>query len=369
MRVLHVISDTNIGGAGVLLCNLLTHFSEDVRSAVALPRDSLLRERLIRLGIPIMDLTHSPHLLLWRSVKELMGIIKREQINVVHANASLSARVAARLSGCCSVHTRHCFYPVSQKGRSLIARRANDLLTDAAIATSPVVVDNLLKMGIQPRKIHVVVNGSRPVPTVPQRILAEYRQKWGIEQGDFTVGICARLEPCKGIDVFLQAAREVIANRPALSVRFLIAGCGSRETEYKHLSQRLGIADRVTFTGFLSDTAPFYRLLHLNVNCSRGTETSCLALSEGMSAGVPVVASDYGGNPLMVGEEGAGFLFPIDNAHALASAICELADDPHLRRGMSQKALERYRTHFTAHRMAQETEEIYRQVLCQKEKG
>ena len=54
MKVLHVISDSNIGGAGVLLTSLLRHFDrERVQSVVALPYDSALTERISTLGVPV----------------------------------------------------------------------------------------------------------------------------------------------------------------------------------------------------------------------------------------------------------------------------------------------------------------------------
>ena len=111
---------------------------------------------------------------------------------------------------------------------------------------------------------------------------------------EYVIGICARLERCKGQDVFLRAAKRLTEAFPQAKLRFLVVGSGSEEGRLRSLAEHLGIARWVTFTGFLEDMAPVYRLLRINVNCSRGTETSCLALSEGMSAGVPMVVSDAG---------------------------------------------------------------------------
>ncbi len=366
MRVLHVISDENIGGAGVLLCNLLAFFSKEVESAVALPKNSQLKGRVEALSVPVLELSHSPHRLSLRSVFELILILYKGNYQIIHANAALSARVAGRLTGRQVVHTRHCFYPISKRGKSRFSKWINHKLSHAAIATSAVVVENLLEMGIPACKIHTVVNGSPAVREVGEDELEGYRQKWGIEKAHFVVGICARMEECKGQDVFLRAAREAVSLCSDRPLRFLIAGTGSQWEEMKMLATRLGIDREVVFVGFLDDPAPFYRLLSLNVNCSRGTETSCLALSEGMSAGVPMAATDYGGNPYMIGEEGAGFLYPVDDAHALARIIAELSSNPRLEREMSRKALERYRTHFTARRMAEETERVYASLLEEK---
>lgn len=84
---------------------------------------------------------------------------------------------------------------------------------------------------------------------------------------------------------------------PRRRFRFLIVGDGRRRAELERLAASLGLSDDVRFTGFINDVSPIYRLLRIHVSASRGTETSCLAVSEAMSAGVPEIVSDYGGQP------------------------------------------------------------------------
>ena len=114
---------------------------------------------------------------------------------------------------------------------------------------------------------------------------------------------------------------------------------------------------------FLSDMAPFYRLLRVNVNCSSGTETSCLALSEGMSAGVPMVVSDYGGNRAMIGDGQAGLIYPVGDSDALADAVCRIVSDPALEQTMRRAAAARYRSHYTAAQMTEHLTRIYEALV------
>ena len=100
--------------------------------------------------------------------------------------------------------------------------------------------------------------------------------------------------------------------------------------------------------------------MRLHVNASRGTETSCLAVSEAMSAGVPELVSDYGGNREMIGESLAGIVFPEGNAGALADAICRVAGDGKLEASMRRAAVLRYRRLFTAERMTDRLMAVYR---------
>jgi glycosyltransferase involved in cell wall biosynthesis len=123
--------------------------------------------------------------------------------------------------------------------------------------------------------------------------------------------------------------------------------------------RQTGLCEVVRFTGFVKDMAPIYRILRVNVNCSRGTETSCLALSEGMSAGLPTVASDYGGNPAMLGKGSAGILFPQGDAEALSEALLRIATDPALEDALRRAARKRYESCYTAERMGEKMTEIY----------
>lgn len=368
MKVLHVISDENIGGAGVLLCTLLRHFDrERVQSAVALPQGSALIPRIKALDVPILELGHPCDRFNASSVREVRTLLRRERVDLVHANAALCARVAGKQYGIPVLHTRHCCFPPSGIWRLAPMRQAggffNRRLSDRVIATADAAAENLRQYGIPQTRIEVIINGSEAVRQVSEEELARMRQTFGVSAEDFTVGMCARLEPCKGHATLLQAAKRVCERLPRLPFRFLLAGEGSIRRELEDRAVALGLRDRVRFLGFLQDTAPFYRLLRLNVNCSCGTETSCLAISEGFSAGVPVIASDYGGNRAMVGDGLAGILFPTGDVEALAQTICRIAQNPALEAQMRQAALHRYQAHYTPSLMTERLTQVYESML------
>ncbi|HBF15083.1 MAG TPA: hypothetical protein DDW30_05270, partial [Clostridiales bacterium] len=336
MKILYVISDRNIGGAGIQLLNILRHLDRrEFAVTVALPFRSRLRERLLAAHVRVRELENPCEELTPRAVCELMCVIREEQPDIVHTNAAVAARVAGKLTGRRVVFTRHCAYPAAANATPFAAKVANRLLTDRAVATASAAARDLVAMGVPSGAITVILNGSDPVREVGEDELRAWRGKLSLDADDFCVGICARLEPCKGHDVFLRAAKQAIERMPNRSFRFLIIGEGSRRAELERLAARLGLlSDTVRFTGFVSDVAPLYRLMRLHVNASRGTETSCLAVSEAMSAGVPELVSDYGGNREMIGESAAGIVFPQGNSAALADAICKVAGDKALEASM-----------------------------------
>ena len=368
MRVLHVISDTNIGGAGVLLCTLLRHFDRSrVQSTVALPKGSALRERIEAIGIPTHSLKQPCDGFSLRSVREISSLLREDAFDILHANAALSARIAGRREGVAVLHTRHCCFPPSAIWHFSPVRRLggwyNGRLSDRIIATAEAARENLLAMGVPDAQIEVIINGSEPVREVASAELDFYRQAWELPNDAFAIGICARLVSCKGHETFLEAARLALAQLPHRKFFFLIAGEGERRAALEAMAGQLGISESVRFLGFVSDLAPFYRLLRINVNCSNGTETSCLALSEGMSVGAPTVASDYGGNRAMLGDGQAGILYPIGDAKALADAICSIAEDREMEVSLRRAAYERYRSHYTAEGMTERVTALYESVL------
>jgi len=374
MRVLHVISDNNIGGAGILLLSLLRNFEKErIENAVALPNGSALTERVAQLGIPTFSLQHSPDRVSAASLKELKRVMLIAGPDIVHTNAALSARVCAKLCHITVFHTRHCCFPPSGIWKNPLVRSFggiwNRALSDCAIATAEVAKENLKLYGIPQNKIHVVLNGSEPIRTLDEDELQSVRKRYGFSKEDFTIGICARLVSCKGHRVFLMAAKRLLEMAPLIPFRFLIVGEGEERLSLEAFAKELGIFDRVIFTGFVEDMATVYRVLRVNVNCSWGTETSCLALSEGMSASLPCVVSDYGGNRAMIGDSLAGFVYPTGDYEMLANLLLKIATNQNLELQMKKAAYERYLQCYTARGMADRVDALYHSVLSQNRKN
>lgn len=119
IRVLNVISDTNIGGAGRVILNYLRYADrERFETWVAVPEGSALIQPLEEAGarvIPVAGMAdRSYHR---EDVRTLEKLIRREEPDLVHTHGSLSGRIAARRCGRKVVYTRHSVFPVSAKLR------------------------------------------------------------------------------------------------------------------------------------------------------------------------------------------------------------------------------------------------------------
>lgn len=367
IRVLNVISDSNIGGAGRVLLNYLQYADRSrFETMIAVPRGSLLCEPLRELG----GVVHEVDGLAERSyhkddVRTLMELIRKVDPDIVHTHGALSGRIAGRRCGKAVIYTRHSAFPVPAKlkyppGR-WINKLVNEHYADHIIAVSPAAAQNLTDAGISRKKITVMMNGVAPLTRATEEECAALRAELGLAPNVFTAGILARIEPYKGHLYILEAAEQL--KREGRRFRILIAGTGSFENEVRRAITEKGLEHEVLFLGFRSDVAKLLSILDVQLNASYGTEASSIALCEGMSLGVPAVASDYGGNPWQIDDGEDGLIFPSRDSGALARALGRLMDEPETLGKMQKRAVEIFRERFTGEIFARNVERVYLNTL------
>ena len=368
IRVLNIISDTNIGGAGRVILNYLNYTDRtQFETLVAVPRGSLLKQPLEKAGAKVYEVDgmadRSYHKDDVKLLKALIGEVKPD---LVHTHGSLSGRIAARRCHVPVVYSRHSAFPVPAKLRYPPGRWVNKLVNehyaDRIIAVSPATKDNLTDGGISPKKITVVMNGVAPVERISPEERAALRRELNIPEECVVFGILARIEDYKGHLYLVEAARLLKA-RGQTDFRVLIAGTGAFEAQVAQAVKEAQVEDVVQMLGFRSDVARLLGALDVQLNASYGTEATSLALLEGMSLGLPTIASDYGGNPWVIRNGEEGILFPSRDAAALADAMERLILNPELRQAMGRRALERFQREFTGEVFARNTEKIYLDIL------
>lgn len=367
IRVLNIISDTNIGGAGRVLLNYMSRADrEHFDVSVAMPRGSLLRAPLEELGTTVYEVDgladRSYHK---DDVKELIKLIDRVEPDIVHTHGALSGRIAGRRCGKVVIYTRHSAFPVPAKlkyppGR-WVNKFINEYYSDHIIAVSPAAAENLTDGGISAKRITVMMNGVTPVARKSEAECEQLRKAWNIQPDEFVLGILARIEPYKG-HLHILEAMKILADQ-GRKLRLLVAGTGAYEQELNEKTRELGLADQVNYLGFQSDVAAVLSVLDLQLNASYGTETSSLSILEGLSMGLPAVVSTYGGNPWLIDDGEDGLLFENRNSADLAACIARLMDEPDTLERMKQRAVEIFAQRFTAEIFAQNIENVYYNVL------
>lgn len=363
IKVLHVVTDSNIGGAGHHLLALLDHYNRDTfHMEVALPENSRLVPALHQRGIPFTEMPYiAERSFSWHGVRVLYRWMRQNQPAIVHTHASLSGRVAARLYGRCRVvHTRHSVFPPSPRATRIPVRWltgwVNNTLSDVMIAVSPAAAADLTATGADAKKIRVIYNGAPPQRRYSPEEKAALRHRYGVPDGVFVAAQIARLTEIKGQDYALDAAKAFPPD-----MLLLIAGDGPTRA---HLEQRVA-EEKITqarLLGFVENVEEIENLMDVQVNASYGTEATSLALVQGMSLGVPAIATDYGGNPYVIAHEVNGLMVPQRDADALRDALLRLKQEPELYERLSEGARRRYRERFTVEDMTAQIEALYRSL-------
>jgi glycosyltransferase involved in cell wall biosynthesis len=152
--------------------------------------------------------------------------------------------------------------------------------------------------------------------------VAQARAVLGIEPEVWLAVAVRRLVPRMGLDVLLDAWREV-ASATDLPMLLLIAGVGPSRDELEAQTQRLGLSGSVRFIGRVDDAdlVSLYRAADVSVVPSVALEGYGLVVLESLATGTPVIASAVGGLSEALGSFDKGLLVPPGDRHALADRL------------------------------------------------
>jgi glycosyltransferase involved in cell wall biosynthesis len=200
------------------------------------------------------------------------------------------------------------------------------------ICISDVIKNETKKYGIADGKMTVIHNG---IDYARFDVKEDYREKLGLKGP--VVGYIGRLEPHKGVEFLIKAAKN-------LDAQFLLVGGGSDEARLKGLVQKLGLEKKVKFMGYLPyDEIPkYYASVDIVVYPTLYEPLGNVVL-EAMAAGKPIVASNVDGIPEIF-EDGTGFLIK-PSEQELEEKLKVLLNDGKLRKQMGAKGKEMVKDH------------------------
>ncbi len=367
--VLHVVHELAPGGLEAMAIGLVAALDPlRYRGAIACLRAvGVLAPRAHALGVAVYSLAAPPGVRPGLALT-LGRLARRLGASLLHSHntgALLYAAPAAAMSGLPLIHTEHGrelptpapSAAVRTRRRALAAAERLALACATRLAAvAPPVAQVLAPFG-RKRPVVVVPNGVS-MPELDGIARAAAREALGLPANAVVVGTVGRLEPTKGPDVLLEAARHVLPPRP--HVRLLFIGDGTLRETLESRVRTLGLAGRIRFAGFRSDGPRLVAGLDVVVLPSR-SEGVPLALLEAMAAGRPVVATAVGGNPFALGD--AGLLVPPDAPKPLAAAIARVLDDPALAAALGARARARAEARFSERAMAAAYMALYDEAL------
>jgi glycosyltransferase involved in cell wall biosynthesis len=385
VRVLRVIARLNVGGPALHVAYLSEGLADYGYETMLVAgtvgegegsMEDVARSRGVEpIFVPALQREVSPadDLIAAREIRKLIKEFRPHVLHTHTAKAGAVGRIAAAISGTAKppviVHTFHGHVlrgyftsPTTAWFRQL--ERALARSTDALIAVSPEVRDDLVQLGVAQRSRIAVIRLGLDLEArvhAPEGAGAALREQLGIGRDRFVVGWLGRMTQIKRADDLLRAFALLDREDSDL----VLVGDGPLRKALEEQAEALGIADRVHFVGYRSEVADVYDACDV-VALSSANEGTPVTVIEALAAGVPVVSTDVGGLRDVVRNGTDGYLVDAGDVKALAQRMAALADDPERARAMGETARERVMERYAVPRLLGDVDRLYRSLLAVK---
>lgn len=371
VRVLHLITELDVGGAEMMLYKLLCQLSTEERKysmVVSLadvgPVGELIREQ----GIEVQSLGFRPGRFSLPGFKKLCGFLRQYEPDVIqtwlyHGDLIGTLAILAtkkrrllwniRCSNMALGNYRHSLRWVI-KGCSLLSK-----IPEAVIFNSANAMEFHKGLGYRPKSSHLIPNGFdvdrfKPDP----RLRHQMREKHQLGPDQLVIGIVARFDPMKDYENFIKAAAIVKNSIPTLRLVMCGKGMDWDNQALVNMIDQSGLKANVLLLGLQSEVQKVMNMLDIAVNSSAFGEGFPNVVCEAMACGVPCVVTDVGDSAMIVGDTGE--VVPPKAFKALANALIGLWALPQAEwQLLKQRARARIVENFTIEKIAAEYKRIY----------
>ena len=331
-----------------------------------------------------------------KSYIAIRKIIKQFKPNIIHTHTSKAGAIG-RFAGVTLniskkhnskiklIHTYHghvfhsYFNPVTSYIFILIERFLAKF-TDYIIVISPKQKFDICRKYrvARPGKVRLVPLGFNLTRfTIQSNNRMKIRKKYFPQSTDSKklVGVIGRLTKVKNHRMFLDSIKCLEEKGKVDLFKFLIIGDGELKADLQSYSNKLGISDKVVFTGWQKDMPSIYEALDIVVLTSLNEGTP-VTLIEGMAAKKPIVATNVGGvsdlmgrleldkgNELQITEN--GMLIPTENSKALAEALIYLTENMEEMTVTANRAKDFVFKHYSMDRLVGDIESLYSELLAE----
>ena len=366
-RVLHVIDSLDLGGAQVVVLNLLEHADRkrfEVEAA-CLHGHGVFWKRLCDTGLPIHSL--SPHRLFPIYLPALASLILRRRYEIVHCHllgANLLAKPLAALLGVpIRINHDHC-NDKRDNPHGIVAtadRLANRLSTHICAVSETTRSFLRESENIAADRVSTIHNGINLETFQPRpHLRSSTRSRWDLPEDAFVVGGIGRLTYQKNFALFLEVASAVIKHHP--HAVFVIAGTGEDDSALREQAANLGLGSQIRFLGHIEEISLLYPALDVLLLPSR-YEGLPITVLEAMAVGLPIIASRLDGIAEVLVDGESGYLVEPDDRDAFVASIHQSISDPDRSRRYSEVALAKVRKEHSAEAMTRAVESIYIHAL------
>lgn len=370
--IAHIIFRLDTGGLENGLINLINHMPDRYRHAIICLKDyTSFRDGLTNPNVEVIALNKRDGKDLGNYVK-LWRVLRRLKPDIVHTRnlTALDCLVPAALAGVrARVHGEHGWDMFDLHGTSLkykLLRKLCKPLVSRYVALSKELEQWLLAdIGVRRERLVRIVNGVDTDKFVAAKIRESISDDNDFPADAVVVGYVGRMrtvkDPMNLARAFIQLANALPDSRQRL--RLVMVGDGPEKSQVEAELTRAGLADLTWFPGNRGDIAKILRGLDVFVlpSLKEGISNTIL---EAMAAGLPVVATNVGGNPDIVDHGRSGTLVPPEDSNALAQAIESYVDDPQLRRAHGSAGRVLAENEFSLNSMVRSYVSVYDQLLA-----
>lgn len=371
MKICHIITDLDVGGAELMLKRLV-EFSPDQRknlTIISLMDFGKVGEILKNNGFTVYAIgmkSKAAFVLGLYRLYILLNKIKPDLIQTWMYHADLLGGVAGKLAGINSIvwGIHGTFMPIGRPLTKVVMKIC--ALLSYSIPVKIVCVAELARIkhieyGYDKSKMVVIPNGFDVDFFTNINIERENkRNNLGLLQSDILIGSVGRFHPDKGQDVLIDAAIGVVSVRP--ECKFVFVGRDCSPTNISLLSQikSAGLADNILLLGERDDVPELLKCFDLYCMPSR-TEAFPVALGEAMCCSLPCVATRVGDTEVLTSDT-AVLVSPNDSTQ-LTQALCQLLDETHeFRLSLGDRAMRRVKDIFSLSYVAESYKALYQEI-------
>ncbi len=358
MNILQILPELNVGGVETGTLDLAKYLVKFGHKAVVVSNGGELVKELESSGAIHYQLpVHKKSIwLIFKMIPRLVEIIKKEEIDIVHARSRLPAWIAyfaARktrtifITTCHGYYKKHPFSYVMGFGRRVIV-------------LSNVIARHMIDdFGVPHERIRLV---PRSVDLEKFKYISPDKKR----KEEFNVGIIGRITPLKGHLHFIKAMAKVARVIPRFKV-WIVGDVPSSREAYKEeiqvLVKRLGLWPYTQFLGTQRDIPAILSNLDLLVLATTTHEAFGRVIIEAQAAGVPVVATEVGGVVDIIENEKTGLLVPPADPKGMAEAVIKIFKDPDLARNLAENAYKKVQNFYNIELMVKNTLDVYKDAL------